>query len=728
MPVHPRHGLGSKPTVRRLPQCGLLCVLVAAAPATATTPNAMQMDIAGPAGSQRFGSRVAVLPNGNLVVADTAGAGAVHLYSAGGDLISTLTGSTGGDHIGMDGIHVLADGDFLVASTEWTNPQTGAVFAGALTRVDGEKGLFGTVSELNSLVGSQDHDLVGGWVRALPGGGYVALAPEWDNGAVEDAGAAVVVPAGVPRTGSISGFNALVGSKAGDRIGSGGISTLDNGNIVLNSPEWDNGPLQDVGAATWVDTQQGLAGVVSATNSLIGSTPGDRVGSPGTTALGNGNYVVASTAWSHGGLANAGAATWCDGATGCTGEVGVGNSLVGVQAEDAVGWHVQALANGHYIVSSPRWDADDSADVGAVTWGDGVAGTTGPVASANSITGSKAQDQVGSKGVLALANGHYVVLSPGWTNGSAAYAGAATWAPGDAPTAAVVAPANSLIGVLPGDRVGTDGQALANGNYVIGSPRWNLDAGAGEQHGAVTWGNGVEGITGPVSPANSLVGSRANDRVGMTVLALDDGNYVVLSPGWDNASTVDAGAATWADGSIETIGVVGPQNSLIGSSAGDLVGNGISLALQDGGYVVSSPDWNGPGSRLGAVTVVAAGGIRSGVVGVANSLHGSGNNDSVGPVFPLADGNVVSATPLWDGAVQNGGAVTLVRGDGSTVGPVGPHNSVVGEVTHGGPGMAYNFAYDPARRRLAVGLAAENRVTLLWLPAAEIFASGFEHQ
>ena len=44
-------------------------------------------------------------------------------------------------------------------------------------------------------------------------------------------------------------------------------------------------------------------------------------------------------------------------------------------------------------------------------------------------------------------------------------------------------------------------------------------------------------------PANSLVGSTANDFVGNnSVFPLSNGNYVVVSPIWDNGSAVDAGA------------------------------------------------------------------------------------------------------------------------------------------------------------------------------------------
>ena len=59
-----------------------------------------------------FGRAVTVLPNGNIVVVDPFGfanKGAAYLYSPTGTLISTLTGSGGGDEIGMGGVVVLAN-------------------------------------------------------------------------------------------------------------------------------------------------------------------------------------------------------------------------------------------------------------------------------------------------------------------------------------------------------------------------------------------------------------------------------------------------------------------------------------------------------------------------------------------------------------------------------------------------------------------------------------------
>ena len=89
----------------------------------------------------------------------------------------------------------------------------------------------------------------------------------------------------------------------------------------------------------------------------------------------------------------------------------------------------------------------------------------------------------------------------------------------------------------------------------------------------MTWGNGTRGVTGAVSAANSLVGSTANDRVGGgCVTALTNGNYVVSSLYWDNGAAADAGAVTWGNGTSGVTGAVSAANSLVGSTADDRVG------------------------------------------------------------------------------------------------------------------------------------------------------------
>ncbi len=91
------------------------------------------------------------------------------------------------------------------------------------------------------------------------------------------------------------------------------------------NPHWHKNAAANVGAATWGNGAVGVKGAVSATNSLVGSVADDYAGNL-VPALSNGNYVVSSPNWHLGALANVGAATWRNGATGASGVISADNS------------------------------------------------------------------------------------------------------------------------------------------------------------------------------------------------------------------------------------------------------------------------------------------------------------------------------------------------------------------------------------------------------------------
>ena len=143
------------------------------------------------------------------------------------------------------------------------------------------------------------------------------------------------------------------------------------------------------------------------------------------TALTNGNYVVRSTSWD-GTAVDVGAVTWGNGATTGTrlvGAVSSSNSLVGSTLSDGVGTGgVTALTNGNYLVRTPSWDCSlttgcpdgAKADVGAMTWGSGTTGVNGPVTASNSLIGGLLNDQIGNGTPVALTNGNVVFRSSIW--------------------------------------------------------------------------------------------------------------------------------------------------------------------------------------------------------------------------------------------------------------------------------------------------------------------------
>jgi hypothetical protein len=660
--------------------------------------------ITGPTGSDNFGANIRVLPNGNFVVLDNsydqpspavANVGAVYLYRQDGTLISSITGSTASDAVGTS-ITTLNNGHFVIRSSNWSSGR------GAFTWGNAETGFIGgggVVSASNSVVGSTGSDAVSNQVLALNNGNYVIAMPFWDNGAATNAGAVTWCDGATGRTGAVSGTNSLVGLLAFDSIGSGSLQHLPNGNVVVRSPTWNNGLATDAGAVTLIPGRTGRVGAVSASNSLVGDSTGDMVGSR-FTLLTNGNYVISSPQWDDAG-ADAGAVTFCYSQGGPFGVVNNFNSLIGKPGDEVGSGPLEALTNGHYVVCSPDWFNPDSISTaaGAATWCNGVSGSSGLVTTANSLVGLSSNDRVGNSGAIALTNGNYVVNSEDWNNGSSLSAGAVTWGNGSTGTTGAVSAANSLVGTTSVDRVGSGGiYPLTNGNYVVVSLLW--DSPSAVDAGAVTWGNGRTGISGPVSQANSLIGASPSDRVGSGNLrTLPSGNYVVGSPLWNNGSTSDAGAVTWGSGTKGVKGIVGRSNSLVGSSLDDEVGRlGSVTVLTNGNYVIHTRDWNGPGAIDGGAVTWASGtsGIR-GIISAANSLIGGSFNDQIGNfgIHPLSTGNYMVASPTWaNGGIANAGAATWCDGKRPTKGRVSAANSLVGSTVNDNVGESIAILFN----------------------------------
>jgi uncharacterized repeat protein (TIGR02543 family) len=504
----------------------------------------------------------------------------------------------------------------------------------------------------------------------------------------------------------------LVGSKVGDRIGSGGppdydngVVPLSNGNYVVVSVSWDNDAAVDAGAVTWGNGATGTIGVVSSANSLVGTRAYDNVGyglKSSVTPLANGNYVVTSYLWDSPSATDVGAITWANGATGRSGVVSTLNSLVGSSSNDWVGAAgVTALANGNYVVASPYWSNGSASDAGAVTWANGATGLVGAVSTANSLVGAASTDRVGLWGVVALPNGNYLARSPDWT----LKRGAVTWGNGAAGVTGTVSAANSLVGSSNNDSVGfVNGgdlslgvTILSNGNYVVSSPFWGGLNFSENHRGAVTWGNGATGISGEVSAANSLIGNSRGDMLGMLregwaggpsplegVIPLSNGNYVVGGAYWDNGSVADVGIATLANGATGVTGVISAATSLVGGGENDRIGYGGVTALSNGHFVVASPLWdNGAAVDAGAVTWGNGASGISGVVSVANSLVGGFSYDQAGSdgVTALPNGHYLVRSGIWNDAAAGKaevGAVTWGSGVSGVKGTISAANSLVG--------------------------------------------------
>ena len=421
-------------------------------------PVASSNSLLGGASGDAVGNGgIVALGNGNYVVISNswgAGSGAVTWADGSHRLTDPITSTNSlvgnaGDRVGLDGVVVLSNHNYVVRSSSWGTGK------GAVTWGNGNAGVAGVVGQGNSLVGSLGSDAVGAsGITALGNGNYVVRSNTWNN----SRGAVSWGEGGNGRTkGIVDASNSVVGSHDGDLVGSNGITVLTNNNYLVSSNNWNGA----VGAVTWGNGSLGTAGVVDATNSLVGTQVGDTLGSGGVLALRNGNYVVRSPNWN----VNRGAVTWGNGNTGTFGEVSATNSLIGSAAGDLVGSNFTiALSNGNYVIGSTNWNSSK----GAVTWGDGTRAITGLVSADNSLVGSVSGDSLGAtNNTYALDDGNYVVTSPTWSGNR----GAATWGSGTQGVAGVVSMTNSLVGNAAGAYVGVAGvKSLGQGNYLLSSP------------------------------------------------------------------------------------------------------------------------------------------------------------------------------------------------------------------------------------------------------------------
>ena len=635
---------------------------------------------------------------------------------------NSLVGSTPQDFVGNGGIGfvILPNGNYVAITPNWDNG--GIVDAGAVTFCNGTTGCTGVVSAANSLVGSQPNDRVGSnsGLAVLPNSNYVVNSNVWDNGSTVDAGASTFCNGTTGCTGPVTTANSLVGLTANENVGT--IGAVLNNNYVATAANWDNGAINNVGAVRLCSNTTGCTGIFTAVNSLIGSTVNDQVGSDGFNAiraLPNGNFIVRSPVWDNGAVVDAGAVTFCNSTTGCAGQiVSAANSLVGSTTNNRVSG-ATVLPNSNYVVNSGFETA--AGNVGAATFCNGSTGCIDTPSAANALIGSSANDLT-FLDIRSISTTNYIVSARFWRNGAAANAGAVTFCNSTTGcTNMVVSDANSLVGSLPDDQIGSRITVLNNNNYVVSGESW--DNGGIANVGAVTLCNGTSGCTGAVSLANSLVGSAANERVGTIITALTNSNYVVANPQWDNGATDNVGAVRLCNGTTGCTGIFSSANSIIGSTNNDQVGSLGITSLINNNYVVNSEFWDsGALTNVGAITRCNGTTGCIGVVSATNSLVGSRTEDRVGAmpadevflpnrngVRALINGDYVVESSFWDnGAIANARAITYGNGNGGTVGEITSNNSVLGNTTF----STFRFVYDSVNNQLIVSRPFQNIVTL----------------
>ena len=266
---------------------------------------------------------------------------------------------------------------------------------------------------------------------------------------------------------------------------------------------------------------------------------------------------------------------------------------------------------------------------------------------------------------------------------------------------------NSLFGVSPQDGADLGVTTLANGNYVVRAPRWDrpLSGSPITDAGAIVLGSGSSGVTGVISAQNALIGSSADDRVGISLATRADGGYVAMTRDWDLGNIVDVGAATWV-GPGGLTGPVSASNSLIGSKALDRVAASARTAQNDSAILILSPDHDaGVNADAGAATRLVAG--MTGPVTPGNSLTGALANERLGS----GSAENLPAGFFAIASSAGAGSVSLLRNDGMSLGVLGPATTVFGTPTS--PNSPLKWSFDVERAQLVVGEGDANKVTLL---------------
>jgi WD40 repeat protein len=373
----------------------------------------------------------------------------------------------------------------------------------------------------------------------------------------------------------------------------------------------------------------------------VGDESFDTVGENGVEVLPNGNFVVSSSSEIMNGIEEAGSVSLWDGSTGEP----VGYVLVGDEPDDQIGFgRVVGLSNGNFVVTASRDDIDGVVDAGSVTLIDGVTGVL-----IGQLTGNSTRDRLGNLGAVELSNGNFVVVSPSDNEDGVARAGSVRLVNGVTGTQI----GSALAGDVEFDFLGGGGvTALPNGHYVIASP--SDDEGGIVDAGSVRL---VDGFTG-TQIGSAYAGDADNDRVGLRVRDLPNGNYLVASRVDNEGGISNAGSVRLFNGDTATaIGSV-----LVGDVHGDQLGS-FTDVLSNGNYVVASPLDDEDG-------IVDAGSVRllDGITGVqiGDAIVGESQDNSLGSrgIVVLANDNVVIASPGDDvGGIVDAGSVRLLDGE-----------------------------------------------------------------
>jgi hypothetical protein len=643
---------------------------------------------------------------------------------------NSLYGETVGDSVGLEAT-VFPDSSFVIQSYKWHdhNKTVGAVtFCASVS----DARCFGQpVSTTNSLTGYLDGQRVGdSKVITLTDGGYAVGSTYWVKAIGTTQVGAVTycsVAGGASScTGKVvSETNSLVGTQTRDAVGTDLIA-LPNGGFVVRSPNWSSYR----GAVTFCNSGPACMGTsVSAANSLVGTSTGvdinggDQIGSTSVVRMNDGGYLVSSPFWDNGAVDKAGAVTYCP-STGCVGTVVTTTSLVGTHARDQVGFgNSIVFANGSYVALSSLWSSSVGAKTYAATFcSSGTACAGQAVTTANSLVGSRAGDTSNLNYLQAypLSNGGYLVGTWNWSNGSANGAGAVTFCPAGG-CVGIVSATNSLIGTHTNDGIGYDAREVADELYVVPVSTWVSDTVA--EVGAIALCSIDTGCLGPMTPANSAIGTAGGDGPAMSFTY--DAVHHNLVIGWqtqnkltffsipmpkkgtrvDLASSAPGGQATYGDSLTFTATLTATSGTAVPTGQVTFMDDQAvlcadvpladgsapcsSTALQAGGHLTITAHYTSTANFSASVSSAYSLEVQPAVL-TATARHATRAYGEANPTFEAAlEGYVNGETPASSGVTGDATCTSLATVSSTVSGSPYPIDCITGTLT----ATNYSFAF-----------------------------------
>jgi filamentous hemagglutinin family protein len=558
---------------------------------------------------------ITALPNGNFVfgngAADIGGiqnAGTVILANGStGALISQINGANPNDGFGYGAITALPNGNFVFGNG--VADIGGIPDAGTVILANGSTGAL--ISQIN---GANGDDRFGyGAITALPNGNFVFGNPSATIGGIQDAGTVILANGS---TGAL--ISQISGANPTDGFGYGAITALPNGNFVFGNSYATIGGISRAGTVILANGSTGA--LISQIN---GANAGDGFGNGAITALANNNFVFANPLADIGGIPDAGTVILANGSTGA-----LISQINGANPNDRFGGgDITALPNGIFVFGNPYADIGGIQDAGTVILANGSTG-----ALISQINGANPNDRFGGGDITALPNGNYVFGNPYADIGGIQDAGTVILANGS--TGALISQIN---GANPNDGFGYGAiTALANGNYLIASPGANSIAGRVDigidNPNSLTYGYFPDqNIT--INP--QLITQITNTGTAVTLQANNDitVNSAITTSALGNggALTLQAGRSILVNADIIT------DNGNLTLLANDTLANGVVNAYRDSGNAVISVAPNvmlNSGTGNTTITLSTGAGLTnntSGDITLANIIAGNVLVENNGP-------------------------------------------------------------------------------------------------